>query len=180
MTPDWQPTLCGSLLKLRPLVAGNFEALYAAASDPLIWEQHPDRERYRREVFERFFAGAMESRGAFIAIDLGSGAVVGGSRFTGYLPAERQIEIGYTFLARECWGRGHNTEMKRLMIEHAFRFVERVRFYVGERNFRSRRAVEKLGAVVDERVRREPVGAEAYWAIGYGLGKAEWAGGGGR
>ncbi|MDF1835953.1 MAG: GNAT family protein [Alteraurantiacibacter sp. bin_em_oilr2.035] len=56
------------------------------------------------------------------------------------------MEIGYTFLSRACWGRGHNREMKRLMVGHALESVARVDFRAGEENCRSRRALEKIGA----------------------------------
>jgi RimJ/RimL family protein N-acetyltransferase len=57
---DLQPTLTGTLLELRPLRLDDFDALFAAASDPLIWEQHPESDRYERTVFQRYFDGAIE------------------------------------------------------------------------------------------------------------------------
>lgn len=145
MTPsDWQPTLSGSLVRLRPLAADDFEALHAAASDPLIWEQHPEPTRWRRDVFEGFFAKALDSRGALLASDAVSGAILGTSRF--YDPRPAQISVGYTFLARSVWGQGHNREMKALMLGYAFERVEAVVFDIGARNLRSRRAIEKIGA----------------------------------
>jgi RimJ/RimL family protein N-acetyltransferase len=144
---ELQPTLSGDLVELRPLRAEDFDALYAVAADPLIWEQHPERERYREEVFRRFFREAMESGGAFLILDRSSGQVVGSTRYFGYDPRQSEIEIGWTFLARSHWGGRYNGEMKRLMLEHAFQFVEHVVFLVGPRNFRSRKAVEKIGGV---------------------------------
>jgi RimJ/RimL family protein N-acetyltransferase len=144
---ELQPTLRGALLELRPLRADDFEALYAVASDPLIWEQHPESNRHERPVFEAFFRGAMESGGAFLVVDARDGAVIGSTRFHHHDEARSEIEIGWTFLARSRWGGRHNGEMKRLMLEHAFRFVERVVFLVGPRNVRSQTAVERIGGV---------------------------------
>jgi RimJ/RimL family protein N-acetyltransferase len=73
--------------------------------------------------------------------------VIGSSRFHGYDEAAGEVEIGWTFLARSHWGGGYNREMKRLMLEHAFRFVDRVVFVIDPSNYRSQRAIEKLGAV---------------------------------
>src|SRR5579864_9384394 len=101
---DLQPRLKGNLLELRPLVAADFDALYAVASDPLIWEQHPERERYKEDVFKEFFRGAMESGGALIAADVKDGRVIGSSRYHAYDPGNDEIEIGWTFLARSHWG----------------------------------------------------------------------------
>lgn len=141
-----QPTLEGKLLKLRPLKSEDFEELFIAASDPLIWELHPESDRYKREVFEKYFEGAIQSGGAFAVIDKATGKMIGSSRYYGYKPEERQILVGYTFLARSHWGGNYNQEMKSLMLNHAFQFVETVLFEIGEKNYRSRRAIEKIGA----------------------------------
>ena len=147
---ELQPTLRGNLVELRPLSLEDFKALYAVASDPLIWEQHPERERYREEVFRRFFREAMESGGAFLILDRSSGKVVGSTRYFGYQPEQSEIEIGWTFLARSHWGGRYNGEMKKLMLEHAFQFVAHVIFLVGPQNLRSRKAVEKIGGIERE------------------------------
>jgi N-acetyltransferase len=144
---DLQPVLKGELLELRPLRAGDFQDLYAVASDPLIWVQHPIKDRYTEEVFKDFFRGAMESGGALLAIDSRDGRVIGSSRFHGYDEEKSEVEIGWTFLARSHWGGVYNGEMKQLMLRHAFRFVESVIFLIGTGNLRSQRAVEKIGGV---------------------------------
>jgi RimJ/RimL family protein N-acetyltransferase len=144
---ELQPYLHGQLLNLRPLQAGDFTALYAVASDPLVWEQHPDADRYQEGVFRRFFRDAMSSGGALIATDNSTRAVIGSSRFNAYNEQAREIEIGWTFLARSHWGGIYNREMKDLMLRHAGRFVDRVLFVVGSSNRRSQKAVEKLGAL---------------------------------
>jgi RimJ/RimL family protein N-acetyltransferase len=142
-----QPILKGQLLELRPLRPEDFDDLYAVASDPLIWEQHPHNTRYQEEVFRRFFRDALASGGALIAIDSETGRVIGSSRYDGYDKEKSQVEIGWTFLARSHWGGGYNGEMKRLMLDHAFKFVDNVIFVIGIQNFRSQKAVEKIGAV---------------------------------
>ncbi|HUP02504.1 MAG TPA: GNAT family N-acetyltransferase [Bryobacteraceae bacterium] len=142
-----QPTLTGELLELRPLCSEDFEDLYAVASDPLLWEQHPAPDRWRREVFTKLFHESLQSGGALVAVDRRSGAVIGSSRFHGYHEARSEIEIGWTFLARAYWGGVYNGEMKRLMLAHAFRFVESVIFRIGPQNIRSQKAVERIGAV---------------------------------
>jgi RimJ/RimL family protein N-acetyltransferase len=144
--PDLQPVLRGQLLHLRPLRSDDFDALFAVAADPLIWEQHPARDRYQPEVFRAFFDEAMASGGALIATDARDGKVIGGSRYHGYNAEQSEIEIGWTFLARAYWGGKYNGEMKELMLRHAFTFVDRVIFLIGPENYRSQRAVEKIGA----------------------------------
>ena len=147
MSFDLQPTLKGVLLELRPLRKEDFHELYNVASDPLIWEQHPNKDRYKEEVFKEFFREAIESGGALIATDLKEKNVIGSSRFYGYDEAKSEIEIGWTFLARSHWGGLYNREMKQLMLGHAFRFVRNVVFLIGTRNLRSQKAIEKIGGV---------------------------------
>lgn len=146
---DLQPTLKGDLLELRPLRPDDFDALYAVAADPLIWEQHPASNRYEEAVFREYFRGALESGGAFLVVDAATGRVIGSTRFHGYDEAKSEIEIGWTFLARSHWGGNYNREMKTLLLSHAFRYVSSVVFLVGPKNLRSQKAMEKIGGVRD-------------------------------
>lgn len=147
---DPQPRLEGPRLALRPLRAADRAGLRAAASDPLIWAQHPDPERHSEAGFERFFAESLASGGALAVIERAGGRIIGSSRYHAYDAERRELEIGWTFLARAYWGGSYNRELKRLMLAHAFRSVDRVLFYIGPDNRRSQRAVEKIGA------RRDP------------------------
>lgn len=157
---ELQPHLTGELIELRPLREDDFAALFAVASDPLIWEQHPNSDRYQEEVFRAFFRDAMASGGALLALDRESGRVIGSSRYFGYDEANSEVEIGWSFLARSHWGGVYNGEMKRLMLAHAFRFVQSVVFLVGPMNYRSQRAVEKIGGI-REGTRLNSIGRES-------------------
>lgn len=142
-----QPThLHNALVSLRPLSVTDFESLYAVASDLLIWEQHPNPDRYKRDVFQNYFEGAVESGGAFIVLDQHE-QVIGSTRFYDFDPAKSEIKIGYTFFARSCWGQNFNGSTKLLMLSYAFGFVNRVLFHVGASNIRSQKAMGKLGAI---------------------------------
>jgi RimJ/RimL family protein N-acetyltransferase len=147
MSFNLQPHLKGKLIELRPLRHEDWEDLFAVASDPLIWEQHPESDRYKEEVFKRFFEGALASGGAFVVVDSMTQRIIGSTRFYGYDPEKSEIEIGWTFLARKYWGGRYNAEMKQLMLAHAFKFVDNVVFFVGENNIRSQRATERIGAI---------------------------------
>lgn len=176
MTIDLQPTLENTLVRLEPLEPGDFERLYAVASDPLIWEQHPSRERYRREVFVNYFQGAIESKGASRVIDAGTGELFGCTRFYDYQPTESQVSIGYTFIARSHWARGYNRALKQLMLDHAFQSVEKVIFQVGSSNWRSRRAMEKLGATYAGEESVAYFGEAANPNVIYRIDRLEWLG----
>jgi N-acetyltransferase len=143
---ELQPFMTGNHVALRPLVEADREALFMIASDPLIWEQHPNRDRHERKVFDAFFNAALASQGAHLVIDAQTGAVLGTSRYYDWNPETHSVAIGFTFLSRACWGKGHNREMKELMLRHAFTFAKTVIFHIGEHNRRSRKAIEKIGA----------------------------------
>ena len=138
--------LSNHLIRLEPLQPSNFNELYAAASDPLIWEQHPNPNRYQKEVFESFFEGALASGGAFIVRDVDTGKALGSTRFYDLKPLDNEIKIGYTFFSRDCWGKGINKQVKTLMLNYAFIYIEKVIFHIGAQNIRSQIAIEKLGA----------------------------------
>jgi len=148
---DLQPHLVGNLLELRPLCPGDWEPLFAVASDPLIWEGHPARDRYTEPVFRDFFREALESGGALAAIDRATQQIIGSSRYFWEGPNRDELEIGWSFLARAYWGGVYNGEMKRLMLAYAFRFVDHVIFIVGVDNIRSQKAMLKIGGVLTDR-----------------------------
>lgn len=175
--PILQPEhLLDRLVTLTPLRAGDLEDLHAVASDPLIWEQHPNPDRYKPEVFAVFFRGAMESGGALLIRDTASGQVVGCSRFYDHEPKRGEIKIGYTFFSRSVWGKGHNPAAKRLMLDHAFTFVDRVIFHVGVHNRRSRIAMERLGAVNEGELEVAYYGEPPKVNVVYRIDRDHWLG----
>ncbi len=175
MAFDLQPSLDGTTLRLNPLRPGDFDDLHAAASDPLIWEQHPNKERHRRDVFATYFKGAIESGGAFKVTDKAAGAVIGSSRYYDLDETQRVIAIGYTFIVRSHWGGSTNRELKSLMLDHAFRFVDRVIFHVGAGNMRSRKAMEKLGGVLVGEIAMSYYGEPSIPNVVYRIDAADWA-----
>lgn len=150
---ELQPVLHGPRLKLRPLKSADFDSLYAAASDPLIWALHPCSDRWKKNVFEEFFSKALDSRGALAIERKDDGRLIGTSRYYDS-DGRKSVAIGFTFLTREHWGGDWNRELKFLMLDHAFIYVSRVFFHVGEGNLRSRRAMEKIGAKLAGRLDR--------------------------
>jgi RimJ/RimL family protein N-acetyltransferase len=144
---DLQPILENEFVKLVPLKKTDFEVLYKVASDPLIWEQHPNKNRWQREVFQNFFKGAIESKGAFLIYNVQTNEVIGSSRFYDPDPEKSTVCIGYTFYARSHWGGKYNPSVKQLMMQYAFQFVDNIIFYIGAKNIRSQKAIERIGAL---------------------------------
>lgn len=171
----WQPTLEDHSVRLQPLQEDDFEALYAVASDPLIWEQHPNKNRYQRDVFKTYFEGAMQSGGALLALDKKTSEVIGCSRFYDFNPENKLIFIGYTFIARRCWGKGYNLSMKELMMNHAFQFVDTILFHIGANNIRSQKAIDRIGAVKQRELAVAYHGEPEKLNFEYAIDKIRWS-----
>lgn len=176
MTLDRQPRLETERLVLRPLVEDDREALYEIASDPAVWEQHPIHDRWRREVFDAFFDEGLKSGGALAVLRKSDGEIIGHSRYDGYDAQEGGVvEIGWTFLASQFWGKGVNAEMKRAMLAHALESVATVEFRVGDTNYRSRNALEAIGAMRTERYELERYQGKRVVHLIYEIGREAFA-----
>ena len=175
--PDFQPTLIGPTITARPITVDDWTELFAAGSDPKIWEVHPVPDRYTEAGFRKFFDGAVDSKTGFAFVDRASGRLIGSSRYYGYEPESGEIEIGWTFLARSHWGGAANREVKRLMLDHAFTFADTVVFWVGERNWRSQGAMTKIGGLKREGLFTRALSGETPYFI-FEITKARYEGGG--
>lgn len=141
-----QPFLENETFMLQPLLEQDFKVLYNVAADPKIWEQHPNKDRWKEDVFQNFFTGAIQSKGAFLIIDKATGDVAGSTRVYDYDETDNSILIGYTFYATRYWGKGINSSVKKMMLDYLFQFVSKVSFHIGASNIRSQIAIGRLGA----------------------------------
>jgi N-acetyltransferase len=175
--PDFQPTLVGPSVTVRPIAPGDWTELYAAGSDPKIWEVHPVPDRYTEPKFRKFFDEAIESKMAFAFVDRATGALIGSSRYYGYAPEIGELEIGWTFIARSHWGGATNREVKRLMLDHAFTFIDTAIFWVGDTNWRSQGAMTKIGGVKRDRLYTRELSGDRLYFI-FDITKARYEAGG--
>ncbi|WP_329805668.1 GNAT family N-acetyltransferase [Flavobacterium facile] len=166
-----QPILTNEIVQIVPLKESDFDDLFTIASDKLLWEQHPEKERYKKEVFQAFFKTAIASKSAFKFVDVKTGNTIGTSRYYEFKETESSVAIGYTFISRKYWATPYNRALKNLMINYAFQFVEKIIFHVGDTNFRSQKAVEKLGALHTETFLNEENGRTH---ITYTITKENW------
>jgi len=171
---DFQPLLSNELVKARPLMQSDFDDLYRAASDPLIWEQHPNKNRYQLNDFKNYFKGGIESGGALLVLDAGTEEIIGSSRYSDYIVDTNTVSIGYTFFTRKCWGKGYNKALKQLMLDHIFQFVQNVNFYIGAVNKRSQISIEKIGAIKTGEVEMAYYGEPAKLDFIYTITKDHW------
>src|SRR3984957_6718279 len=175
--PDFQPTLTGPTVTVRPIMAADWAELFAAGSDPEIWKVHPRANRYTEPEFRTYFDSAVASKMAFVFVDRATNRLIGSSRYYGYEPELSEIEIGWTFIVREFWGGGTKCEGKRLMLDHAFTFVDTVIFWVGEQNWRSQGAMTKIGGIKRERpLTRDLSGATPHFIFEIGKSRYEQGG----
>lgn len=166
-----QPSLTGDIVTLRPIARGDYESLFAAASDPLIWAVHPARDRWQEPVFRHYFEDRLLNGDGLTIREKDGGRVIGASCYSLDGRPAGEIEIGWTFLARDYWGGPTNRDVKRLMVGHALAFVDRVIFRVAEANLRSRRALEKIGARLTERTETFEVGGQPVPHVIYEIGR---------
>jgi len=145
--PDFQTTLTGPTVIVRPVTSADWAELFAAGSDPEIWKVHPRSNRYTEPAFRQYFDSGLAGKMAFVFVDRSTNGLIGSSRYYGYDTKLGEVEIGWTFITRSHWGGKTNREVKRLMLDHAFRFVDTVIFWVGEENWRSQGAMTKIGGV---------------------------------
>jgi N-acetyltransferase len=170
-----QSILRDEIVMLSPLEEEDFETLFAVASDPLIWEQHPVPTRYQLEVFSNYFRGAIESKGAFGIYDVATSEIIGSTRYYDYNEKQGSILIGYTFIARKYWGKTYNYRIKKLMLDYIFQFVSTVIFHIGINNTRSRIAMERIGGVLQGSVDTAYFGEVSNENCIYEIKKEHWA-----
>lgn len=172
---NFQPILKNSLVTATPLQQTNFDDLYEAASDPLIWEQHPNKNRWQQQAFENYFAGALKSGGAFLVRDAKTNEIIGSSRYSDYDSQTNTVSIGYTFFVRSHWGKGYNYALKELMLHHIFQFVDTVKFYIGAVNKRSQISIERFGAIKTGEEETAYYGESAKLDYVYTITKLQWS-----
>jgi RimJ/RimL family protein N-acetyltransferase len=140
------PTLSNKLVSISAIQKEDFEELYQSASDPEIWENHPSYDRYKREVFQSFFDGAMDSIGGIVIREQATNKIIGSSRFNQIPDREDIVEIGWSFLAKAYWGGKYNRAFKSLMIDYGLKRYTDILFYVDVDNIVSQNAMNKLSA----------------------------------
>lgn len=170
MPPEFKPTLENGRVLLRPMEESDYDAMLRVASDPAIWEQHPHKDRWKPEVFRRFFEASLNSNGAFVIIDKEAGCIIGGTRYYEYDEKEQYVVIGGTFFATSYWGSGINRQVKELMLDHIFQYLPLVHFYIDRYNIRSQIAITRLGAI---RCGEKPMGGDFIDYV-YRIRSADW------
>lgn len=177
--------LQGKVVRLEPLERRHAADLLAAAADPAIWLYLPSPQPKSLEEVEAFIADAQSSAATgeqipFAVIDRADGRAVGSTRYLEIRPADKALEIGWTWYARAAQRTAINTECKLLLLRHAFedQGVLRVQFKTDGRNLRSQRAIERIGAVKEGVLRKQRIMHDGHVrdSVYYSITDDEWPG----
>jgi N-acetyltransferase len=142
----------GSVVVLEPLALGHADELWEATQAPEVWDwlAHigDSRDYFDRWLEMSLAATEAGTEGVFATRDKRAGTIVGSTRYLNVRPADKVVEIGWTWLNPSAWGTGANVEAKLLMLEHAFKTLDcvRVEFKTDARNERSRAALAAIPA----------------------------------
>lgn len=172
-TFNFQPTLSGKNVSIRPLFENDFSALYRCASDKKLWEGHPAKDRFKEVEFKKWFKSAVESNATVVFVNNITNDLIGSSRFYTVNSEPTDISIGYTFLERRYWGGKTNFELKQLMLDYAFNYYSSVWFHIAPSNIRSQKATQKIGGVFSHEAVASISGEPQDWLF-YKIDKNSW------
>jgi N-acetyltransferase len=141
-------------VRLEPLTSAHDAGLWEASRPPEIWtwlQAQPDREGFQAFLEEARAGTARREEFAFATVDARRGHPVGMTRYLALRPADRGLEIGWTWLTPAMWRGGANVEAKLLQLEYAFETLGcmRVELKTHASNAQSRGAMERLGATFE-------------------------------
>ncbi len=175
--------LDGRFVRLVPLERALVPALARAGASPEIWRyfRWGDLGTPERMATHVDWWLAAEGRGEalqFATLEKPELVPIGG---TGYLDIRREdrgVEVGNTWLAPSRWRSPVNSETKLLLLHHAFEVegCERVQLKTDERNLRSQRAIERIGARREGILRRHLITADGTLrsSVYYSVLREEW------
>ena len=182
MQPGLSPTLENEYVNLSPLNLDNYEKLISVASQEELVQYSPSHI-YTPDTLRNYVSIALEQKEGntsipFIIFDKIKQQYAGSSRYMNIDWTNKVLEIGSTWIGREFHGSGLNGQIKYLMINHAFDEMdfEKIEFRIDERNIRSRKAVEKLGAKLEGTLRSNVYLLDGFKrnTCCYGILKEEW------
>lgn len=176
------PTLENSIVRLSPLGMSNYKILLPIAAQDNLVQFSPskidtpdDLKEYVQEAINDLY---QKKAIPFIIFDKRKNAYAGCTRFGLINWKNKVLHIGWTWIGREFQGTGLNIQMKYLMLQYAFEVLnfDKVEFRVDERNIRSRKAIEKLGAKLEGVLRKDVLMLDGFKrsTCCYGILKEEW------
>ena len=176
-------TLEGKGIRLEPLAASHAEALIAASKDGNLWELWftaiPEPDRMSGYIADALAGQAAGHMLPWVVRELGSGDIIGTTRYHDIVAPIDRVEIGYTWYARR-WQRSHvNTTCKLLLLTHAFESLgcKVVGLRTDNFNFASQAAIAALGAKRDGVIRHHAARKDGTVrdSVMFSILEAEWS-----
>ncbi|OPC32488.1 GNAT family N-acetyltransferase [Elizabethkingia miricola] len=169
--------LQGTNINLVPLEEKHLEELYTAAADKELWALIPT-DCSERDTFYKTYEFAISERTAgnqypFVIIHKDTNKIIGSTRLFEIYPADKKLEIGWTWITKDYWGTTINLECKLLLLTYCFETLKtnRVQLKTKDTNFRSRKAIEKIGGIFEGILRKDKIVSDgttrnaAYYSI---------------
>lgn len=178
-----QVTLRGQYAVLEPLELRHAEELWPVAKEPGLFDHlspgaGKSVESLRAWIARRKKEEDLDLVQPFVIRDAATGKAVGSTSYLGISVRNKHVEIGHTWIAKSHRRTALNTEVKLLMLEHAFEdwHAIRVQFKTDVRNERAQKALERIGAKREGTMRRERVLADGFVrdAAVYSIVDGEW------
>jgi len=161
--------LKGQYVYLEHLHPDHIASLKELAKNERLWEYTKTfliNDTYE-EQFEKYIACALDEKftggqRSFVIHATKKDQIIGMTRYYKLEPLQKRVSIGYTWYIPEVWGMVHNKECKLLLLQYAFETLEfqRVEFEVAHQNFRSQKAVEKIGGIREGLLRKHGLHAD--------------------
>ncbi len=178
------PTLENDYVKLSLLGLSNYKYLIEVAQQPNLVQYSPSKidtpENLKEYVQDAVDCYYQKTAIPFIIFDKRTSSYAGCTRF-GYINWHNKVlHIGWTWIGTQFQGTGLNKHMKFLMLQYAFETLnfDKVEFRIDERNIKSRKAVEKLGAKLEGVLRKDTLMLDGFKrnTCCYGILNEEWIG----
>lgn len=178
----WYTELSDDRIALLPITISHIQEMRNLSKDADIWKWYTE-DLTNPDALEGWMTKRLEETGRgekmTYTVKLNeTGEIIGSTSFGHIDWIEKDIEIGWTWLGKEYIGSGINKHMKFLMMEHAFDTmgIERLELRTDEKNIRSRKAMEKVGATYDGTLRnhRATQGGRRRNTVIYSIIKSEW------
>lgn len=173
----------GKIVTLVPMEDCHKAELISVLLSPKVWE-YTWRTIHTTEELDQVLTDALANKNngsqiPFTILDQASGKIIGTTRVGDLDMANRNAEIGWTWLSPDYWRTGVNTECKFLLLRHCFEELHlmRVQFSVSGQNIRSQRSIERIGAIKEGVFRKHRIKADGsmHDNIFYSILDNEWA-----
>jgi RimJ/RimL family protein N-acetyltransferase len=174
--------LIGEKVRIVPMERNHIQGLYKSGSERLIWN-HLSKKICTLDDMKSFVEEALYKKETgdefpFVVLHCNNNKIIGSTRFLDISNENKGLEIGYTWYNPSVWGTHINTECKYLLLKYCFETLQfiRVQFKTDERNYRSQKAIEKIGGVKEGILRNHMIRKDETFrnSVFYSIIESDW------